>query len=661
MCPFRALGCVALLFSISMAARMKIEVHEVHSDPKEEPAAVTVCEDDEIWGKIMASPDVASIRAIPWKEITDSIVNYLNDEDLVISSLKAEIATLTAAIDEKKKSEEAEVLGDEQIQELITGSVAVEGSFGSVEIAKSTACGKPGKRPRLPFDAEDVAVDGMVALARPLLSKGEMKSSSQKFLAVCKSFLEAGEDELANYCGQTCSRMSAAVQGVSDQHANSKKSTAKLEKKLAESNKKLLDAKSRRGQCHQSKTNIESFQLYLETLDKDINVKHAAVRKAELDLDNAQWALEELQQQLKDQQQLVSEAADLLTGQQATVQEAREALAAVKKDEDQFIEQIGAAKNLINELREQLSDMKKANEAILDIKKYVSATALKMGYYVDVAVREPVRDIGLVEETSVWDYFAEDVSSEQCSASFKEQLKDFHAYCTGPAMAAFEKMKHYVDLTPLCKLDDESKIAAEEDTAVQARIGFLTEDLQGVQSWLDPFKGTDMTVEKENKKVELGEPEGLRQVMGVYGKIKFYTEYMKEWKIGKGKFHDLLSQLKDKTKSLEADIMKEEDVLQQLKDALEVTSKDKQDAVQKLDVALADEQAALANKNELEKIMSSLTKDIEEAKNKLTDLEELLKHALQMYRDAREKLVSEHGVGKEALAMGQVHEKVLSD
>lgn len=188
MCPFRALGCVALLFSISMAARMKIEVHEVHSDPKEEPAAVTVCEDDEIWGKIMASPDVASIRAIPWKEITDSIVNYLNDEDLVISSLEAEIATLIAAIDEKKKSEEAEVLGDEQIQELITGSVAVEGSFGSVEIAKSTACGKPGKRPRLPFDAEEVAVDGIVALARPLLSKGEMKSSSQKFLAVCKTF-----------------------------------------------------------------------------------------------------------------------------------------------------------------------------------------------------------------------------------------------------------------------------------------------------------------------------------------------------------------------------------------------------------------------------------------------------------------------------------------
>merc|ERR1712073_166497 len=168
-----------------------------------------------------------------------------------------------------------------------------------------------------------------------------------------------------------------------------------------------------------------------------------------------------------------------------------------KKEEDQFIERIGAAKNLVNQLREELSNMKKASEAILEIKKYVSATAWKMGYFVDVAVREPVGEIGLVEETNVWDYFSKSVATEQCSADFKHQLTDFHEYCTGPAMVGFEKVKKYIDLTPLCKLDEESKIAAEEDTAVQTRIGLLTEDLKGVQSWLDPFKGTDMTHEKE--------------------------------------------------------------------------------------------------------------------------------------------------------------------
>ena len=70
------------------------------------------------------------------------------------------------------------------------------------------------------------------------------------------------------------------------------------------------------------------------------------------------------------------------------------------------------------------------------------------------------------------------------------------------------KTKHYVELEPLCKLDEQSAIVKEDDTAVQACIGFLTEDLRGVQSWLDPFKGADMTVGKEHGQVELGVPEG---------------------------------------------------------------------------------------------------------------------------------------------------------
>merc|ERR1712008_187553 len=134
-----------------------------------------------------------------------------------------------------------------------------------------------------------------------------------------------------------------------------------------------------------------------------------AVRKAEADLDAAQWALDDLEQKLAEQKQLVSDAASLLTGKEDVVDSLRIALNTVKKGEDQFNEQIGQAKELVSNLREELSNMKKASEAILEIKKYVSATALKMGYFVDIAVREPVREIGLVEETKVWDYFSENV------------------------------------------------------------------------------------------------------------------------------------------------------------------------------------------------------------------------------------------------------------
>jgi len=284
-----------------------------------------------------------------------------------------------------------------------------------------------------------------------------------------------------------------------------------------------------------------------------------------------------------------------------------------------------------------------------------------MGYLMDVAVREPVRQIGLVEETNVWDYFSDQVDTQQCSADFKLQLSDFYGYCTGPAMAGFEKVKQFVDLTPLCTLNDETKIATEEDTAVQTRIGLLTEDLKEVQSWLDPFKGTQMTHAKEKKKVEEGEPEGLRQVMGVYGKTNFYTAYLKEWKVSKGKFHELLNQLKAKIENLEEDIKQAEEELQQLTDALALVLEAKEKAKKKLQVALADEEAALDGKAELEKAMASLETQIEETKNMLIDLKEQVDTAKRLYLEARKKLVTEHTAGLEGLSLEQGHESMLND
>jgi len=667
---FRVLASAVVLFSMAQAARIRLDIQEQqqkhqldiqHTDP-DEVAAVTVCEDDAIWEKIMAAPDVGSIRGIPWKEISDSINDYLSNEAVLIGSLESEVENLRQEIERKKAAEVSEIFSDEQIQTLITGSTSAEGSFGSVENAKTSACGKPGKRPRVPFDSMEKATDHIVSLAKPLLSTGEFKSEKKKFLTVCKSFLDAGEDDLENYCGEVCFELAEVVQRLSDQHSNAKKSTAKLEKTLAEKNLELLEAKKRGSQCQKSKQNIEGFQVYLESLDTEISARHKAVRKAELDLDNAQWALDDLEKKLEDQKQLVSDAAALLTGTQKTVQEAREALAAVQKDEDQFIEQIGAAKNQLSELREELANMKSAIDAILWIKKYVSATALMMGYYVDVTVREPVREIGLVEETNVWDYFSENVASEQCSTSFKYHLTDFHQYCTGPAMAAFEKIKHFVDLTPLCKLGEETKIATEGDTGVQTRIGLITRDLKDVQSWLDPFKGTDMTAEKETAKVEKGEPEGLRQVMGVYGNTQFYKHYMKEWKVEKGKFHELLKQLVMKMQLLEKDVLQEEDLLKDLAGALQVTANAREEAQAKLDVALANEEAALQGKQQLEEAMASLESNIGESRNMLADLEQVLKQALQLYKKARETLITEHSAHKNGImALTEVHVSALSD
>jgi len=396
----------------------------------------------------------------------------------------------------------------------------------------------------------------------------------------------------------------------------------------------------------------------LDSLDQEITLRHKAVRKAEYDLDNAQWALSELEDKLAKQKQMVEDTQKLLEGNEQAVADAREMLAAVNKDMDQIIEQIGLAKNLLDKFREELSKMKMASDAILEIKKYVSATMLKMGYYVDMAVREPVRQIGLVEETNVWDYFSSEVSNDKCSTSFKNQLTDFHQYCTGAAMAAFEKIKHIVDLTPLCNLAAKNEIEVEEDAAVQERIKHLTEDLQNVQSWLDPFKGTHMTLELEQEKVDSGEPEGLRQVPGVYSNTKFYTGYLKEWKFNGGKFLDLLAQVKNQIQDLEADIKEEETLMAGLKDALNQLTTQQQNAQEKLDVALAQHADTLTSKNELESKKQGLIDEVGEMKSMLTDLEAALALALKEYRKARKTLVEEHTAGKhDVFALSELDER----
>merc|ERR1712008_614149 len=156
----------------------------------------------------------------------------MGDEESIITNLEEEIQKLQE-IKNKKSSSVSQMLSDDQIQNSVSGSVSSEGSYGSVETAKKTACGKPGKRPRVPADSMEVATDSVVALAKKVLSTGEFKSESGKFLDVCKILLEAGDDELENYCGELCAELATVVQTLSDQQSNSVKSTALLERTLA--------------------------------------------------------------------------------------------------------------------------------------------------------------------------------------------------------------------------------------------------------------------------------------------------------------------------------------------------------------------------------------------------------------------------------------------
>lgn len=657
----RAAASAAVFLHAVTAARVEVELHGNRGpDDSEQIVPVTVCEDVSIWDQVMASPDVDAIRAIPWKDISNSIDGYLEQEVVLVSNLEKVIENLELEIKKRKDAEASQELSDDQIQTLITQTVEQQASFKTLQDAISSGCGKPGRQPRLSPRAHQAAVDKMPDFARPLLSTGEYKSVKSEFMRVCKQFLQAGNNELENYCGQLCVELADVVQGISDQHSNSVKSTVELEKKLSEQNAALLAAKTRQQQCEKSKNSIGSFHEYLDSLDADIKSRHEAMRAAEYELAEAQWALDDLLKALEEQKKSVQGAMSLLEGDEENVVEAKEALDGLGKDIDVIMKQIEKTKRWLDQLREKLAQMKKANEVILEIKKYVTATTMKMGYYVDMAVREPVREIGLVEETDVWDYFKKEVSQEQCAKTFKLKLKDFHEYCTGPAMTAFEQIKHIVDLTPLCQLGEEEDIADEEERSVQNRINLLTADLQNVQSWLDPFRGTHMTKDKEQQKVKEGEPEGLRHIQGVFSQGDFYTGYLAEWKFSKGKFHALLAELRKATQALETQIVEGDVLVNNTTGQLEKLGQQQELAQEKLRDATAQRDAALTKKEGLEEAQRLLESDVANSKQLLIDLEAALKLAKQAYLDAKDKLVEEHANRKVGVfAMSQLHERDL--
>jgi hypothetical protein len=64
------------------------------------------------------------------------------------------------------------MLSDEKIQKLTTESVSYDGNYGSLEKPNIIACGKPGKRPRVPADSMEAATDSVAAHAKQALSTG---------------------------------------------------------------------------------------------------------------------------------------------------------------------------------------------------------------------------------------------------------------------------------------------------------------------------------------------------------------------------------------------------------------------------------------------------------------------------------------------------------
>jgi len=618
-------------------------------------APATVCGDEELWRMVTANPDVRSIRAIPWADIVRSIDNVLGDQHLLISNLESSISSLMRSIGEKEAMHSSQDLTADQVREIIEVCVSAAGSFGSLDNAKITKCGKPRFRPRMPPDAAAVAEAALQSFAQQIFGGGLRRSNKAFFTQVCfhvLGFAPQEEDEFGNYCGQVCAGLADVAQLLSDKYSISSGSTALLKAQLWGKKLELSKAMVQHGKCKQSRVNIVGFQEKLSMINGAIQVRFSAVTKAERELVDAQWALIDLQEKFQNQAQQTSGAARNLQDARGEVAVAKEALDIVQQHEDQFAEQLGFAKGVVERMREELGNLQQADEVTLDIKRYVTMTMLKMGLFVDVAVREPVRKLGLAEETDVWDFFLKDIKVLKAADDFHNQLHDFHSYCRGPAWKAFKdvNIRKYVDLTPLCELREESVIADDIDKAGQQRVQYVTEDIQKIQSWLDPLKGTGMSPQAQQEKVYQGEPKGLRQVMGVFGGTDFYMHYLKKWKFP-GVFHDLLKLLKEKVALLDSEVAQAEEMMVALANSLSITQGRRSAAWDALQAALTTEGVAESTQGAMQQTLALLREQAISSQQLFEDLQRVFEEAKRLYLVAQKTLVEEHGAGLHGMAV----------
>jgi len=629
--------------------------------------SVTICGDDGIWNDISSPSSHNQIKGIKWQDIEDIMDDFISDHETLVSQVDVKIAELKKHIAKKKGEATSRTITAEEIKALVKQTVEDSTAFGSTDAAVETACGKPGltfngQRPNpMGFDGSVLAIEAIAGkfFDERLAGNDFVESEVSSFTQVCEDYLgfqRTGDDkadDMASYCDELCSELGRTVQVVSNEKSPTRKvDVKKLERELqrAESNRQEKVAKQK--ECEGAKESINKFRDVLKGLSGEMSAKHVLFQKAEWALADAKQALLSLTQDLEQQAALVEKANQGLTdlGQgEAVAKEEMQVTTAALADAKASL---ATASDDLNSLMEDMEAVRAAEKFADEVKQRLSLMLMSMDNFAEECVREPVRNIGLSEETKVYEgeFFVREVSQSPATGDVKKALTAFHTYCEGTAKNIFELVKDTVDLSPLCDLQDEEETMQEITKAVQQRKDAVVESIEKVQSWLDPFKGTDVTKTCEIPEyVDEGEPMGLRRVMSLLpgsSSETFYSTYLKKWK-KKGEFLELLAKIETAINGLNDKIEKQQNELNKRASETQAAEKGLEIAVAAFQKAA--EQAQL-EKEDLTAVLEELKKSVENAKQNLEDLERRREEALQAWVEARDALLKMHAEATSSLS-----------
>eukprot|EP00418_Pyrodinium_bahamense_P096880 CAMPEP_0179046164 /NCGR_PEP_ID=MMETSP0796-20121207/18548_1 /TAXON_ID=73915 /ORGANISM="Pyrodinium bahamense, Strain pbaha01" /LENGTH=762 /DNA_ID=CAMNT_0020742585 /DNA_START=74 /DNA_END=2359 /DNA_ORIENTATION=+ len=617
----------------------------------------TICGGEEIWRTLSVSSNAASIQNIKWSKITAVANDYISEQKSHMHRLEIELERLATRLEEKRKEEELATSTAEQARELIVSGLE---PFGSLEVAQETHCGHPSIRPRAPRGAFYKSRETFREKATELFT-GELLLDGDLFATTCKELLSCGDSEKC-YCKQLCQQFRDIAQSLSDTTAGSRGPTTvdELVGKQKEVVNEMQYHKKEAELCKKDSETIAAFGESMKEMKADVKEKFAGVRVAEEALDDARWELEDLQDLIQEQQGKVEEALQALEQAKGEHEEVRRAFEEVLAEEETLKGKVNASENSIRLARQQLETVKASENIVMQLKSAVSSTMMKMHLYFEEAVQDPVRNIGITEDLDLSSYFVEDPMTLEAAGVLRDAVTSLHTYCENDAKEAFESVKENVDLSPLCDFDDVSSVCTDLAASITNRTAIVKEEIEAVKTWLDPYYGQpNITKETVQQFVEAGEPEGLRDIKGVYMDSEFW-DYLKHWMVD-GKFLKIIAALGDAIQSHDSAVLDLRKEMESLKIELGEAAQKRQEAKEKLEEAARRVENATAEKELMEKAVQDLQEQEVKMKDKISALEAEVAEAYRQWNASKEKLVQAHREAVSLLQAIQAAEDSVDD
>jgi len=618
---------------------------------------VTICGDSDIWSDVTSPTTARAIKGIQWKKVYDTMKDFVADQKKFIETRDQEIISLKAKIAQKEGKATSRKITKEEVEMLVEQAVAEPTSFGSKQAAEATACGKPGFK----FQGEKPNPEGYANSIDAMQEKAEafftpeVESEVGFFTRTCEDHLgfqrsnDAKADDLASYCDELCAEMAQIAQGVSNnQGYGSKSDVNRLKKELVKAEKQKQALFAQQTECEDATQKIKAFHAYMEQLLGVMRDKHKAFQEAEWNLADAEDALTLLTGNLLAQKAAVEKAKEGLTDLGLAASKANSELQTADAQMQVASETLQKATDQWKQLTADLEAVKAAEKFADEVKEKLSLLLMKMDAYVEECVREPVRNIGLSEETKVYDgeFFTWDVTTLPAKEEMNDALTSFHTYCETIAKGIFEAVKDKVDLSPLCKLQPQDASLTEIADTVQDRKTAVVDAITDVQSWLNPFKGTNGVTEEteQTEYVDEGEPMGLRRVMGLQLKT-FYSGYLKKWKRD-GEFLQLIASITEAINDLNQKVEKAGDEMAKLDNEMQVAQSQLETAV-----TASKEATTKANleKQDLTDALEALEGQVKQANLDLEELRRKVRQAKLAWGIASTMLVTQHAISRESL------------